>query len=114
MSHNGANFDPYNIAANLTQHEQQQTDIQLRGVSMISLQFTSNLFKASCCFLTSSFRKLCEDYEIKTKKLEDFEYNGAISTNANLYFQKPEMKFWDFMKLEETEPEYWALYTEHC
>ncbi len=114
VAHNGANFDNYFLVANFTQNEQQTVDIQLRGTSIIGLQYYSHLFKDSCCFLTNSLNNLCKQYKIETKKLTDFDYKGTKLSNENLCFFKPELGFWQFMELENTDPEYWGLYTEYC
>ena len=114
VAHNGANFDNYFLVANFTQNEQQTVDMQLRGTSIIGMQYYSHLFKDSCCFLTNSLNNLCKQYKIETKKLTDFDYKGTKLTNANLCFFKPELGFWEFMELESTDPEYWGLYTEYC
>lgn len=114
VAHNGSNFDNYFLLANFTQNEQQSVDLQLRGTSIIGMQYYSHLFKDSCCFLTNSLSNLCKQYKIETKKLTDFQYKGTTLTNANLCFFQPELDFWEFMNLEKTDTEYWALYTEYC
>ena len=114
VAHNGANFDNYFLVSNFTQMEQQMTEMQLRGISIIGMQYYSHLFKDSCCFLTNSLNNLCKQYKIETKKLTSFEYKGITLTNANLCFFKPELDFWKFMDLQHTDKEYWDLYTDYC
>jgi hypothetical protein len=114
VGHNASRFDNYFLVSQFTENEQLQTPMQLRGTSIIGMQYYSHLIKDSCCFLTDSLSNLCNDYKIKTKKLTDFIYKGVELTNMNLCFYKPELDFWDFMELEQSDPEFWKLYTEYC
>ena len=114
IAHNGANFDNYFLSSNFTELETQQTEYQMRGASIIGIQYFSHLIKDSCCFLTNSLNNLCKNFKVKTKKLTEFEHNGIMLTNANLCFYKPELDFWDFMDLQHTDTEYWKLYTDYC
>lgn len=114
VAHNGANFDHYFLLNNLTTEETLETDIQLRGKSIIGLQYHNNLFKDSCCFLTNSLKNLCEAYRIKDKKITSFEYNDRTLTNENICFYKPELSFEEFLELKNKEPEFWNHYLEYC
>lgn len=114
IAHNGSRFDLYFLIGNLTQQEQLLTETQLRGYSIIGLQYKSHLFKDSCCFLTNSLDNLCKSFKVKQAKLTEFEYDGKQLTNKNMCFYKPELSFWDFMDLQKKEPGYWSLYVEYC
>ena len=38
------------------------SELQLRGTSIIGLQYKSHLFIDSCCFLVNSLSNLCDGY----------------------------------------------------
>ena len=114
IAHNGSRFDVYFLISYLSQQEQLHTETQLRGYSIIGMQYKSHLFKDSCCFLTASLDSLCRAFKVKQAKLTEFEYNGQKLTNKNMCFYKPELGFDEFMALQEKEPEYWKLYEEYC
>ena len=114
IAHNGSRFDNYFLLSQLSQTEQLHTETQLRGHSIIGIQYKSHLFKDSCCFLTNSLDSLCKAFKVKQAKLTDFFYNGVEMTNKNICFYRPELTFSDFMDLQYDEPDFWALYTEYC
>jgi hypothetical protein len=114
LAHNGSRFDLYFLLSYLTEEEQLHTETQLRGYSIIGMQYKSHLFKDSCCFLTNSLDNLCKSFKVKQAKLTEFNYNGSVLTNKNMCFYKPELGFDEFMNLQVTEPEYWRLYEEYC
>ena len=47
IAHNGSRFDNYFLVANFTENEQLQTDIQLRGTSIIGMQNHSSTYHIS-------------------------------------------------------------------
>lgn len=114
IAHNGANFDFYFLLGVFSKQEQIETDIQLRGYSIIGMQYYSNLFKDPCCFLTNSLDNLCKSFKVKTPKLTEFNYNGKILDNKTLCFYKPELSYWEFLELQHKEHEYWTIYEEYC
>lgn len=114
IAHNCGRFDLYFLLANMTQKETIESRIQLRGYSVIGMQYQSHLFKDSFCYMTFSLEKLSESYKIQHKKLTEFEYNNQKLTNKNICFYKPELNFQEFMNLEHTEPEFWRHYNEYC
>lgn len=114
IAHNGSRFDVYFLLANMTEQEKLMSDTQLRGYSVIGLQYKSHLFKDSCCFLTNSLETLCKNFKVKEGKLVEFMYNGMKMSNKNICFYKPELSLKQFMKLKESEPEFWNMYTEYC
>jgi hypothetical protein len=114
IAHNGSRFDVYFLLANMTEQEKLMTDTQLRGYSVIGMQYKSHLFKDSCCFLTNSLETLCDNFKVKEGKLVEFMYNGNKMSNKNICFYKPELSLKEFMKLKESEPEFWSMYTEYC
>ena len=114
IAHNGSRFDNYFLLSQLSQTEQLHTETQLRGHSVIGIQYKSHLFKDSCCFLTNSLDALCKSFKVKQAKLTDFSYNGVAMTNKNICFYRPELTFNEFMDLQYDEADFWSLYTEYC
>lgn len=114
VAHNGSRFDHYFLLSYLTEQEQLHTETQLRGCSIIGMQFKSHLFKDSCCYLTNSLDNLCKAFKVAQSKLTEFVYDGKALTNKNICFYKPELTFDEFMALRVNEPEYWGLYEEYC
>jgi hypothetical protein len=118
VAHNGSRFDHYFFLASLTQQEQLMTRAQLRGRSIIGFQYKSHLFKDTCCFLTMSLKSACKSFKVKNEKMTSFQLNGETLTNENICFYNPnksvKAKFWEFMALEYTEPDFWKMYTEYC
>ena len=114
IAHNGSRFDNYFLLSQLSQTEQLHTETQLRGHSVIGIQYKSHLFKDSCCFLTNSLDALCKSFKVKQAKLTDFFYNGIAMTNKNICFYRPELTFTEFMDLQYDEPDFWSLYENYC
>ena len=114
ISHNGARFDNYFLLSNMNDEEIKYTDMQLRGYSIIGMQYKSHLFKDSYCFMTFSLKDLCESYKINDEKKTKFNLHGKEMTNENLCFYKPELSFNEFLQLKNNDKEYWNLYNEYC
>ena len=114
LAHNGSRFDVYFLLSAMTEQEQLNTETQLRGYSIIGLQFKSHLFKDTCCFLTNSLENLCKSYKVIDSKMTEFKYNGETLTNKNICFYKPDLYLSQFIKLREDEPEFWAMYVDYC
>jgi hypothetical protein len=114
VAHNSARFDHYFLLGEMSETEQLQTEYQLRGYSVIGLQFCSHLFKDSCCFLLSSLKNLCDSFKTTIQKKSSFQYNGKKMNNEQLCFYKPELEFNDFLNLRDEEPKFWKLYTDYC
>jgi hypothetical protein len=114
IAHNGSRFDHYFLLSQLNQQEQEHTETQLRGCSIIGLQYKSHLFKDSCCFLTNSLESLCKSFKVKQSKLTEFTLHGEILTNKNICFYKPELTFAEFMNLQTNDTEYWTEYVDYC
>lgn len=114
IAHNGSRFDVYFLMNQLTREEQLHTEAQLRGFSVIGLQYKSHLFKDSCCFLTNSLDALCKSFKVKQAKLTEFSYRGKTLTNKNICFYRPELSDVQFLELEQKEPDFWALYVRYC
>ena len=114
IAHNGSRFDNYFLLSQLSREEQLHTETQLRGYSLIGMQYKSHLFKDSCCFLTNSLDNLCKSFKVKQAKLTEFLYQGQSLSNKNICFYKPELTFQQFMDLQENEPEFWELYVKYC
>lgn len=114
VAHNCSRFDLYFLVASLKEHELKNTDIQMRGRSIIGFELCSHLFKDSCCFITDKLSNICKSYKIKSAKKTSFMYQGETMTNENLCFYKPALTFKEFMNLKNKEKEYWKLYTDYC
>lgn len=114
IAHNGSRFDHYFLLSQLSREEQLHTETQLRGYSLIGIQYKSHLFKDSCCFLVASLDSLCKSYKVKNSKITSFEYNGETLSNKNICFYKPQLTYHEFLNLENIEPEFWKHYTEYC
>ena len=114
IAHNCSRFDNFFLLNQLTEQETEFTDIHFRGNSVIGIEYKSNLFKDSCCFLTNSLDNLCRSFKIKCPKLKEFQYNGKTLSNMELCFYKHELDVFEFIELAEKEPEFWKLYIEYC
>jgi len=114
IAHNGSRFDVYFLMSQLTREEQLHTEAQLRGYSVIGLQYKSHLFKDSCCFLTNSLDALSKSFKVKQAKLTEFTYRGQTLTNKNICFYRPELSDVQFLELEQKEPDFWSLYVRYC
>ena len=114
IAHNGARFDFYLLTEQFTKNEMQHTSINIRGTSVIQMQFAGHIFKDPCCFMPNTLSNLCDAFKVQTPKLKEFVYEGKTLTSMELCFYKPELDFYQFMELEHTEPEFWKLYLEYC
>lgn len=119
VAHNGARFDFYLLMAYFPEIELAKHPPQLRGTSIIGMQYRSHTFKDPCCFLTNSLKNLCEGYlitpeEKKFCKMTNIKVGDTEMSNYQLCFYKPELGFWDFMNLEKSEPEFWEQYVKYC
>lgn len=114
IAHNGSRFDMYFFLASLNKSETMLSKMNLRGSSIIGMNFFNHEFRDSCCHLLNSLDNLCKSYKVATPKLKKFNYRGRDYTNEQLCFYKPSLSFNDFMSLENTEPEYWEIYTKYC
>ena len=109
VAHNGSRFDMYFFLASLTKQETLLSKMNLRGTSIIGMNFFNHEFIDSCCHLLNSLDNLCKSYKVATPKLKTFKY-----TNEQLCFYKPNLHFNEFMDLKEKEPEFWEIYTNYC
>ena len=124
IAHNGANFDFYLLLKELTEEEIVHSVVNLRGTSIINMQYCKHAFKDPCCFMPATLDHLCKSFNIddENKKLKRFEIpveneNGTemtTLTNTEMCFYKPELNFEQFLKLEQSEKEYWRLYEKYC
>lgn len=115
VAHNGARFDHYFLVSEFSEYEQLHANIQLRGYSLINIEFSNHQFKDSYCFMTASLDSLCKNYKIgEDSKKKHFLVNGKHLDNMELCFYKKELTFKEFMNLENEEPEYWNVYTDYC
>lgn len=114
FAHNAGSFEYYFIVSSWTKKELLDSEVHMRGLSIIGLDYRGNHFKDTYCFLTASLEKLCQSFKIKDVKIDGCQYNGKFMTSMELCFYKANLKFNDFMKLEQTEPEFWVLYVKYC
>ena len=114
VAHNGSRFDMYFFLASLTKQETLLSKMNLRGTSIIGMNFFNHEFIDSCCHLLNSLDNLCKSYKVATPKLKTFKYKGQDYTNEQLCFYKPNLHFNEFMDLKEKEPEFWDIYTNYC
>ncbi len=119
IAHNGARFDHYLLMNDMTEDEVRQTKFSLRGHSIIGIKFgiTKNRqshFKDPCCFMPCRLAKLSESFKIADSKMTSFELHGETITNEQLCFYRPELSFGQFMNLQNTDKEFWKLYTDYC
>ena len=63
---------------------------------------------------SNSLDNLCKSYKVATPKLKTFKYRGQDYTNVQLCFYKPNLPFNEFMDLQNTEPDFWEIYTNYC
>ena len=119
VAHNGSRFDFYLIMSYFTEEDLLDSKTQLRGTSIIGLQYKSHTFKDSCCFLTNSLSNLCDGYLITPEekafsKLTNIKVGDKTMTNYQLCFYKPELSFDEFLELEKSEPQFWSEYVKYC
>ena len=115
LAHNGGNFDFYFIMSQFTSLELKDSKPQLRGITVIGLNYRGNLFKDTCCFLTDKLSNLSRDYKVEHGKItDDIDLRGEKMTSSQLIFYRPELSFDEFMDLQNTDPEFWALYDNYC
>ena len=114
VAHNGSRFDYYFFLACLTQQETLQTQINLRGTSIIGINFFNHRFVDSYCHLINNLDNLCKSYKVKNPKIKVIHYNGKDYTSEQFCFYKPYLSFDEYMNLQITEPEYWKLQTGYC
>ena len=119
VAHNGSRFDFYLLMSYFTEQDLLDSNTQLRGTSIIGLQYKSHTFKDPCCFLTNTLENLCDGYLITPEekafsKLTNIKVGDKTMTNYQLCFYKPELTFDEFMQLEKKEPEFWCEYVKYC
>ena len=114
VAHNGSRFDYYFFLACLTSQETLLTQINLRGTSLIGINFFNHRFIDSYCHLINNLDNLCKSYKVKNPKIKVIHYNGKDYTNEQFCFYKPHLSFEEYMNLQFTEPEYWKLQSGYC
>jgi hypothetical protein len=115
-SHNGARFDNYFIIRSLYQDQaiNEIEKIQLRGFSVIGMQYNSHLFKDSACFMPNTLDNLSKNFKVKNPKLKEFSVNGKILNNTQLCFYRPELNVKDFLNLRNNDKDFWECYLTYC
>lgn len=114
IAHNGGKFDFYFIISVMTEKEMLECEFQMRGTTIIGINYRGNLFKDSCCFLTDSLSNLSKSFKVSEGKITELElYDNKISSTQLCYY-KNELSFNEFLELEYNEPEFWNLYTKYC
>lgn len=114
VAHNASRFDNFFLINQFADCELASTDLQIRGSSVIGMQYKNHLFKDSCCFLTFPLDFLCNAYKVKDSKITEFDLHGKKYTNKNLCFYRPELDLKQFMTLQNTDHDFWNLYEKYC
>ena len=119
VAHNGSRFDFYLLMRYFNEVDLLASKTQLRGTSIIGLQYKSHTFKDTCCFLTNSLSNLCKGYlttpdEKAFSKISTISLGNKVLTNYQLCFYKPELNFDEFLQLEQNEPAFWCEYVKYC
>lgn len=114
LAHNGGRFDFYFFINQLTTKELMECDIGFRGTTIISINYRGNSFRDSCCFLTDSLSNLSKSFKVEEGKITTFNLHGKTITSSQLCFYRPELKFNEFLDLQNTDPDFWELYEKYC
>lgn len=114
LAHNGGKFDFYFFIASLTEKELLECDIGMRGTTVISINYRGNLFKDSCCFITDSLSNISKAYDIEEGKIISMVLHNETISSYQLCFYKNELTFNEFLNLQNTDKEFWNLYTIYC
>lgn len=114
IAHNGGNFDFYFVISAMTEQELKDCDIQMRGTTIIGINYKGNLFKDSYCFMTFSLETLSNNFKVEEGKLTTLTINDEEISSSQLCFYKPYLSFNDFINLQKNEPAFWDKYIEYC
>ena len=114
LAHNGGKFDFYFFIGALTEKELLECDIGMRGTTVISINYRGNLFKDSCCFITDSLSNISKAYGIEEGKITSMVLHNETISSTQLCFYRNELTFNEFMDLQDTDKEFWNLYTVYC
>lgn len=114
IAHNGGNFDFYFLVEAMTQQELKDCQIQMRGTTIISINYKGHLFKDSYCFMTFSLEKLSENFKIEEGKMVKLMVNNKEISSTQLCFYKPYLTFNQFLELQQNDTDFWDKYTEYC
>ena len=114
LAHNGGNFDFYFIVNILTEQELRDTQIQMRGITIIGINYRGHLFKDSYCFLTFGLDSLSKNFKVTNGKITELIVNGEQITSTQLCFYKPDLTFEQFLELEFSDPDFWKQYIKYC
>lgn len=114
IAHNGGNFDFYFIISCFTEQELKDCDIGMRGTTIISINYKGHQFKDSYCFMTFSLETLSNNFKVDEGKMTTLIVNGKQISSTQLCFYRPELKFNEFLDLQNTDKDYWYKYVEYC
>ena len=114
LAHNGGNFDFYFIVNILTEQELRDCKIQMRGITIIGINYRGNLFKDSYCFLTFSLDSLSKNFKVDNGKITTCVVNGQTITSSQLCFYKPDLTFNEFLELDIKDVDFWRQYVKYC
>lgn len=114
VAHNGGKFDHYFVLDAMTVEEIEMCNIKLKGLTIMSMMLYGNEFKDTCLFMPFSLDYICSAFNIEACKKTKFIYQNKEMSNTEICFYKPELKFWEFMSLQNSEPKYWEIYTDYC
>lgn len=114
LAHNGGKFDFYFFISNLTDKELLECEIQMRGITIIGINYRGNLFKDSCCFLTDSLSNLSKSFKVEHGKICSMTLDNKEISSSQLCFYKPELTFNQFLELQHSNKDFWNLYVKYC
>jgi len=115
VAHNGGNFDYYFLKDAMTKKEIEKAGFMMRGMTIMTFKFHGNEFKDTCLFMPFSLEKLCVDFKVGDQsKITEVEIQGKKYTNKQLCFYRSDLTFDEFMNLQETDKEFWKIYTKYC
>lgn len=114
IAHNGGKFDFYFLISAMTEKEQLECKIGMRGLTIISIDYRGNLFKDSCCFLTDTLANLSKSFKADHGKICKMNLDGKEITSSQLCFYRPELTFNQFLELQKNHPQFWELYVKYC
>jgi hypothetical protein len=115
FGHNAGNFDWYFVREAMTVDEIDKSEMKMRGFTITEMSFYGSVFHDTCLHLASSLHDLCKAFKVGDKaKMTKCTFRGNEVTPMQLCMYKPELNILDFVKLQDSEPDFWALYEEYC
>ena len=115
FAHNGGRFDYYFLKDIMSKSELAKANIRLRGTTIVSMYVYGHIFHDTVLYLPFSLSTLCDAFKLgEDSKITKLQLHGQTLTNEQLCFYRPELSFFEFMELRNSDPEFWELYTRYC